>query len=112
MLDHQANDSISYSRNIFSYLKHGFDNLAVDLRDRVLVQQYLTTMFTCAATAEDDRAASGYSFSPQSNYLYGSELEYCLSGSNKARHNLVSSKVLLFSLRYALNFRYALGNQH
>ncbi len=112
VLDQQANDSISYSKNIFNHLKRGFDNLAVDLRDRILVQQYLTTMFTCAATAEDAQAASGYSFSPQSNYLYGSELEYCLSGSNKARHNLVSSKALLFSLRYALNFRYALGNQH
>lgn len=80
-------------------------------RDKLLVQEYMTEMFSCYTdTIEKDgvvtaKAMNGHDMT--SNQFFGAEAEYILWGKDTVQSNLNSTKAMIFGIRFALNSIYA-----
>lgn len=72
-------------------------NLNFDIKaifDKLVIADYVVDTFSHYSFRDEDK----------DEFFSGAEVEYILSGSEDARHNLIMTQLKIFSLRYCLNF--------
>lgn len=85
-------------------------DLLVNARNDVLIEEYVTEMFSCYTTKDTDVSLSGNLFSekgkiPSKNY--GAEVEYLLFGKSTPSENVKAARNRIFGVRFVLNLIYA-----
>lgn len=94
-----------------SKLLESLGKIAEAGRDKLLVQEYMTEMFSCYTdTIEKDGVVTATAMNGKdmtSNEFFGAEAEYILWGKDDVQKNLNNTKAMIFGIRFALNSIYA-----
>ncbi|MCL1791805.1 MAG: DUF5702 domain-containing protein [Peptococcaceae bacterium] len=100
--------------NFMTNLLGGLEKLLKNERDIILLEEYITEMFSCHTSdrdtegkeISDPKALNGKSLKDNAA-LFGGEIEYILWGDDNSETNIAYTKGLLFGLRFLLNCIYA-----
>lgn len=84
------------------------DAAATDFVESSYITEYVTEMFSCATTFENDKNILNKSY--YNGPLLGCEAEYVIFGNMSAGSNVMIALELIFALRMALNSLYAFTN--
>ena len=101
--DTTVNDGAGSLSAITELLK-GLDNLSGELLERAYLMEYMSEMFNCMTTKENDVSLSNDKLN--SHYIYNGEIEYLLYGNESTIVNKTEATAVLYSLRLAINSAY------
>lgn len=92
------------SLSAITELLKGLDNLSGELLERAYLMEYMSEMFNCMTTKENDVSLSNDKLN--SHYIYNGEIEYLLYGNESTIVNKTEATAVLYSLRLAINSAY------
>lgn len=97
-------DSGTGSLSAVSELIKGLDNISGELLERAYLMEYMSEMFNCLTTEENETSLSGDKLND--HYIYNGEVEYILYGNSSTVVNKAQAAGVLYSLRLAINSVY------
>lgn len=97
-------DDMDAGLSAVTELIQGLDKISGELLERAYLMEYMTEMFNCLTTKEDDISLSGEKLS--SHYINNGEIEYLLYGNSNTGVNKAQAIGVLYSLRLAVNSVY------
>jgi hypothetical protein len=78
--------------------------------EKLLVEEYITEMFSCYSDDVNRLNLNGFSLNPHNNVIFKNEIEYILWGNDVAEKNVSNTMNLLLGIRFLLNSSYAFSS--
>ena len=85
----------------FSEFLNGLDEISGKTLEKAYLMEYMTEMFSCLTTKEDEKSLSDCTLS--SHYISSGEIEYILYGKENTSENLAQAVAVLYGIRLAIN---------
>ena len=93
----------------FSAFLNGLDQISGKTLEKAYLMEYMTEMFNCLTTKEDDQSLSNAKLS--SHYISKGEVEYILYGKSKTSENVTYAVSILYGIRLAINGIYVFSDK-
>ena len=93
----------------FSTFLNGLDQISGKTLEKAYLMEYMTEMFNCLTTKEDDQSLSNAKLS--SHYISKGEVEYILYGKSKTSENVTYAVSILYGIRLAINGIYVFSDK-
>lgn len=97
-------DDMDAGLSAVTELIQGLDKISGELLERAYLMEYMTEIFNCLTTKEDDISLSGEKLN--AHYINNGEIEYLLYGNSNTGVNKAQAIGVLYSLRLAINSVY------
>ena len=93
----------------FNAFLNGLDQISGKTLEKAYLMEYMTEMFNCLTTKEDDQSLSNAKLS--SHYISKGEVEYILYGKSKTSENVTYAVSILYGIRLAINGIYVFSDK-
>ena len=93
----------------FSAFLNGLDQISGKTLEKAYLMEYMTEMFNCLTTKEEDQSLSNVKLS--SHYISKGEVEYILYGKSKTSENVTYAVSILYGIRLAINGIYVFSDK-
>ena len=93
----------------FNAFLNGLDQISGKTLEKAYLMEYMTEMFNCLTTKEDDQSLSNVKLS--SHYISKGEVEYILYGKSKTSENVTYAVSILYGIRLAINGIYVFSDK-
>ena len=93
----------------FSAFLNGLDQISGKTLEKAYLMEYMTEMFNCLTTKEEDQSLSNAKLS--SHYISKGEVEYILYGKSKTSENVTYAVSILYGIRLAINGIYVFSDK-
>ena len=93
----------------FNAFLNGLDQISGKTLEKAYLMEYMTEMFNCLTTKEEDQSLSNAKLS--SHYISKGEVEYILYGKSKTSENVTYAVSILYGIRLAINGIYVFSDK-
>ena len=93
----------------FNAFLNGLDQISGKTREKAYLMEYMTEMFNCLTTKEEDQSLSNAKLS--NHYISKGEVEYILYGKSKTSENVTYAVSILYGIRLAINGIYVFSDK-
>ena len=93
----------------FNAFLNGLDQISGKTLEKAYLMEYMTEMFNCLTTKEEDQSLSNVKLS--SHYISKGEVEYILYGKSKTSENVTYAVSILYGIRLAINGIYVFSDK-